>query len=166
MPNIARVLKEEISRIARKEAKVAVAPVRRPSVRARRDVAELKRRLAALEKASRQLLARLAKIEGAQPAPAQEESAAREWISGKGIKSLRRRLGLSQSQFAKLVGVSDQAVYNWESRSGMLKLRSATKASVFAVRGIGAREARRRLEEAQPAKKKGTKRRKPAAKKK
>ena len=115
-----------------------------------------------LEQQNSQLEARLAKVEAAQPAPA-AEPAGREWISGKGIKSLRRKLGVSQGDFAKLVGVSDQAVYMWESKPGMLKLRDTTKASVFAVRGIGAREAKARLEvlnNARKAKKPASRRRK------
>jgi DNA-binding transcriptional regulator YiaG len=147
MPNIAKVLREEIARISRKEAKAAVTPVRKPSIRVRSDVADLKRRMALLEKANKELLARLAKIEAAQPAPPATEPAGRGWISGKGIKSLRKRLGLSQADFARLVGVSEQAVYIWERKTGMVKFRDSTKAAVFAVRGIGAREAKDRLAE-------------------
>ena len=158
MPNIARVFREEIHRISRKEAKAAVAPMRKPSFRLRMDVADLKRRLVTLEKANKQLQDRLAKMEVAQPAIPSSDSTEREWISGKGIKSLRKRLGLSQTDFAKLVGVSNQAVYIWESKSGMLKLRNSTKTAVFAVRGIGAREARKRLEEMKAKKKPVSKR--------
>jgi len=39
------------------------------------------------------------------------------------------------------------AVYQWESKPAMLKLREKTKAAVFAVRDIGAREAKQRLAE-------------------
>ena len=39
MPNVMKVLKDEISRISRKEAKAAVSPVRKPSVRLRKHVA-------------------------------------------------------------------------------------------------------------------------------
>jgi len=39
MPNVAAVLKAEIARISRKEAKAAVSPIRKPSVRLRKDVA-------------------------------------------------------------------------------------------------------------------------------
>lgn len=156
MPNIAKVLREEIARISRKEAKAAVTPVRKPSVRVRKDVADLKRRMAALEKLVKVLVTQMSKIGAAQPvAPA--EPAGRGWISGKGIKSLRKRLGVSQAEFAKLVGVSDQAVYLWESKTGMLKLRESTKAAVMAVRGIGARDARRRLEEMKKPVSKGRK---------
>jgi DNA-binding transcriptional regulator YiaG len=147
MPNIAKVLKEEISRIARHEAKVAVSPIRKPTIRLRRDVADLKVRLALMEKVNKQLQVVLTKIQAAQPAAPATESESKGWISGKGIRSLRKRLGLSQAEFAKLVGVSDQGVYQWESKPGMLKLRPATKGAVFAVRGIGAKEAKQRLAE-------------------
>jgi DNA-binding transcriptional regulator YiaG len=147
MPNIAKVLKDEISRISRKEAKAAVAPIRRPSVRVRKDVADLKRQMATMEKANKVLQARLAKFEAAQPVVTAEPQNDRGWISGKGVKSLRKKLGLSQNDFAALVGVSGQAVYQWERKSGMLKLRNVTKDKVFAVRGIGTKEARQRLAE-------------------
>ncbi len=150
MPNIAKVLKEEISRISRHEAKVATAPIRKPTIRLRKDVANLKTRVGTLEKVCKELLSAVSQCQAAQPAPAPEE-AEKGWISGKGIRSLRKRLGLSQGEFAKLAGVSDQAVYLWEQKSGMLKLRSETKAAVFAVRGIGAREARKRLAAMAPA---------------
>jgi DNA-binding transcriptional regulator YiaG len=152
MPNIAKILKEEISRISRKEAKAAVSPTRKPSVRSRKDIADIKRRVALLEQANRLLLKRLSGIEGAQPAAASVEPAGKAWISGKGIKSLRKRLGLSQVEFAKLVGVSSMSVMRWEQKPGMLKLRGAAKASVFSVRKLGAREARERLAEMANAK--------------
>lgn len=144
MPNVAKVFREEISRISRHEAKVAVAPIRKPTIRLRKDVASLKTRLAALEKAHKELQAIVAKCQAAQPAPV-PETADKGWISGKGVKTLRKRLGLTQGELAKLVGVSSKAVTVWESKSGMLKLRDKTKVAVFAVRGIGAREAKERL---------------------
>ena len=145
MPNIAKVLKEEISRISRHESKVAVTPIRKPTIRLRKDVASLKIRLAVLEKLQKELQALVTKCQTAMPEPAPEQ-AEKGWISGKGIKRLRKRLGLSQGAFAKLVGVSSNAVTGWESKSGMLKLRDKTKAAVFAVRGIGSKEAKQRLE--------------------
>jgi len=158
MPNIAKVLKDEISRISRHEVKVAITPNRKPTIRLRKEVAELKIRLAALEKSGKELRALMGSIQTTQPVPAPEQ-AEKGWISGKGIVSLRRRLGLSQGEFAKLVGVSDQAVYLWERKPGMLKLRKETKAALFAVRGIGAREAKQRLAslKAKPSKKAASK---------
>ena len=148
MPNVAKVLKEEITRLARKEAKAAVSPIRRPSVRLRKDVTALKRRMVLLEQETKAMQALLKKMEAAQPAVPEAEK--KEWISGKGIKSLRNRLGLSQGELAKLVGVSRNTVYKWEIKPGMLKLRESTKAALFSLRGMGAREARKRLEAMKP----------------
>ena len=161
MPNIAKVLKEEISRISRHEAKLATTPIRKPTIRLRKDVANLKARLAALEKAHKELQSIVTKCQAAMPEPA-PKTAEKGWISGKGIKSLRKRLGLSQEEFARLVGVSSNAVYQWESKPGMLKLRDKTKAAVFAVRGIGAKDAKQRLEAMVKPVKKAKKASKPA----
>lgn len=158
MPNFVAPLRQEIARIARKEAKALVSPVKKPSGKLRSFVADLKRRVASLEKTNGQLQSRLAKLEASQPAPAASQDK-RGWISGKGIKSLRKKLGLSQAEFARLVGVSHITVYQWESKTGMLTFRGGTKAKVFAVRGIGAREAKARLAEMpkEPVVKKGKK---------
>ena len=162
MSNIVQVLKAEISRISRHEAKQAVAPFRKPTVAARYTFADLKRRVAALEKESKRVAALLAKL--SQPEPVAAPAGPKNWISGKGVRSLRQKLGLSQEAFAKLVGVSSQGVCVWESKPGMLRMRDATKAAVMAVRGLGAREAKQRLAEmatkvkakkAKPARKRG-----------
>ena len=145
MPNVITVLKAEISRIARREAKQAVAPFRKPATSARRTFADLKRRMAALEKEGRRLGSLLAKIP--QPEPQKAPARGKGWISGRGVRSLRRKIGLSQDAFAKLVGVSSNAVYQWESKPGMLRLRDNTRASVLAARQLGAREAKARLAE-------------------
>ena len=140
MSNIITALKAEIARIARKEAKQAVAPLHKPTVGARHVLADLKRRVAALEKENKRMAALLSKIP--QPEPKEEPAKAKGWISGKGVRSLRQKLGLSQDAFAKLVGVSPNCVYQWESKPGMLRLRENTRAAVFAARDLGAREAK------------------------
>lgn len=66
---------------------------------------------------------------------------------------MRRKLGLSQESFAKLVGVSPNAVYQWERKSGMLRLRSKTHAAVMAARKLGSREAKAKLAEVATVKK-------------
>ncbi|MEI6211301.1 MAG: hypothetical protein WCR06_06710, partial [bacterium] len=89
MSNVITVLKAEISRIARKEAKAAVAPFRKPTTSARRTFADLKRRVVTLEKEGRRLAALLAKVPQSEP---QADSAkAKGWISGKGVRSLRQK---------------------------------------------------------------------------
>ncbi len=55
MPDIPSVLKQEIARISKKQAKALVAPVRKSAVSFRKAIAELKRRISALERENRQV---------------------------------------------------------------------------------------------------------------
>ena len=70
MPNIASVLKEEIARVARKQARGELAVLKKASAQHRADIAALKRRLSGLE----QQLKRVGKAAG-RKAPAASESA-------------------------------------------------------------------------------------------
>ncbi len=149
MPNLGKMLKDEIARIGRREAKAVATPLQKRSIKIERATADLRKRLLTLEKENKRLLAALEPVLAAQqPAAAMaSEPPAREWISGKGVKRLRAKLGLSQHQFARLAGASDQAVYLWERRPGMLKLRDKTRVALLGLRGLGAREAKKRLAE-------------------
>jgi DNA-binding transcriptional regulator YiaG len=145
MPNIAQVLKQEIARLAAKEVRSAVAPLRRDKVALKKAVRDLRLRVESLEgdaallKAEQERSKRL--VIGALPA---KELAIR--ITAKGMRSLRRKLRLTQAEFAALVGVSTPTVWQWEKKTGALKVRDETKKAIFGVRDLGAREARRRLE--------------------
>jgi len=60
------------------------------------------------------------------------------------LRSLRSRLGLSAPQLALLLGVSEQSVYNWETKKATP--RKEQLAAIIAMRGIGKREAQQRLD--------------------
>ena len=142
MSNIAKVFKDEIVRLARKEAKSAVTPMRKPSVAVRKAVADLKRRVAILEKEDKRLGALVAKV----PQPRVEPGAGQKArITGKGMRSLRRSLRLSAEQLGRLLGISAQAVYKWEKKNGPLRVREATRTAILSVRDLGAREVKQRL---------------------
>ena len=153
MPNIGLVLKEEICRLARKEAKPELRELHGGNATLRRWVADLKRRVASLEKENRALSSRLNRLGGSVPEAApQELEKAR--ISARSIRILRKKFRLSQAEFARLVGVSMNCVYVWEQKEGRLGLRAQTRAAVLAVRKIGVREARARLEKMKEKEKK------------
>jgi DNA-binding transcriptional regulator YiaG len=152
MPNIAKVLKDEFSRVARRESKKALTSVSKPAAGLRRTTADLKRRVAQLEKELRLLRKSLDGISAGRQAGA-VETTDKARITAKGMRSLRRRLRLSGQEFAKLLGITPQVVYGWDKASGALRVRSTTRAAILAVRGIGAREAHKRLGEAKGAKK-------------
>ena len=69
------------------------------------------------------------------------EPQGRFWITGKGVKALRKRLGLTQAQFGKLAGVSVPTVVNWEGAPGKVNLRKAAAGKLQGLRGIGKRQA-------------------------
>lgn len=144
MPNVMQVLRSEITRLARKEVKASVSKVHKPTVQLKRNVAALKRIVASLAKENKRLSGVLGKIVVAQPTqPSELTTKAR--LTGKGIRSLRRKLRLSQADFGRLIGVSSQSVVNMEKKNGPLAVRKFTKAAIVAVREMGAREARAKL---------------------
>jgi DNA-binding transcriptional regulator YiaG len=144
--NIAQVLKAEISRISKREAKSLITPIRKSSAKIKPDIADLKNRLALLEKEYKRLNVLVINLASTQPAPTEAPSDDKARFTGKGVKAMRKKTGLSQKEFGKLTGVSTGAVVQWERKKGVLKLRDATKKAIMAVRGIGKVEARKRLD--------------------
>ncbi len=141
MPNVAAVLKEEISRLARREVGQQVRPLNKTIAEQRRTIADLKRQVAALARSQ----AFLQQQEKRRLAEAPEASAAEGVrFSAAWVKAGRERLGLSAEDYGLLVGVSAQTIYSWES--GKSKPRATALAGWAKVRGIGKREVLRRLE--------------------
>jgi len=144
MSSFADQLKAEIARIARKEVRAETRALKKANAQYRTDIAALKRRLADAERA----MARLAKGTGkaaskgaapqAQPSPAQ---GLRFRVAG--FASLRKKLGLSAADMGKLLGVSAQSVYHWET--GKSRPRASQLAAIAAVRKLGKREVTARL---------------------
>ncbi|MBT3192495.1 MAG: helix-turn-helix domain-containing protein [Verrucomicrobia bacterium] len=133
MPNIATVLKEEISRLARKEIRSNTEAMKKASSQHRRDIAALKRQVAELERQVAGLQTGLSKEDAAKDvAPAND---VRIRFTPKGLRSQRKRVGLSAAQYSKLLGVTPQSVYNWER--GVSRPRASQLAELAALRGIG-----------------------------
>ena len=151
MSNIAKALKAEISRISRKEAKSATGPVAKSNLVLKKTVVDLKKRLAALEKHNKRLLAGV-KREKQEVRPETSEETKKARITSTTIRSLRSKLGLTQAEFGKLAGVTTGAVYLWENKEGPLNLREKTKAALLAIKGMGAREAKEKLGNAETEK--------------
>lgn len=142
MSNIAQVLKSEIIRLSRKEVRAAANPLRSSNFILKKTVAELKKRVGALEAENKRLCA-IAEKEQARVSPDLVKKAR---ITSHGVKMLRTKLGLSQDSLAKLLGVSSQAVYAMEHKAGRLRLRPGTLSSLISLRGIGKRDAKKKLE--------------------
>ena len=137
MSNIMKELKSEISRLAKKESKAVVAPVKKVNATYRGLIAGLRKQVDSLQKEVSILKKAMPKVEKALTTT---EPEGRFWITGKGIKALRKRLGLTQAGLAKLAGVSGPAVVQWEKKSGKIGLRNTTAGRIQEIRGKGKRE--------------------------
>jgi DNA-binding transcriptional regulator YiaG len=141
MPNLGTLLKQEITRLSRREIRREVGTVKKASAVYRRDIAALKRQVNALERKStmlaKQTVAAVDKAFTTLP-----DRPVR--FVAKGLRSLRARLGLSAAQLALLLGVSEQSVYNWETKKATP--RKEQLAAIIGMRDLGKREVQQRLE--------------------
>ena len=139
--NIATALKSEISRVSRKEVRTELQALKKVTTKLRSDNADLKRRLADLERVVKQLSKGGTKKSAT--AGSQDEAGTVARFSGKGLAAQRKRLGLSAADFGKLIGVSGASVYNWEE--GKTRPRSTHMPGIAAIRGMGKKDAVGRL---------------------
>jgi DNA-binding transcriptional regulator YiaG len=142
MPNLTSILNEQIRRLARREITAQTKTTKRLTAQYRRDIAALKRQVAALQKTVAFLQAQEKRRVAQQPSPAKPAEGVR--FRADGIKSHRARLGLSAADYGRLVGASGLSVYYWVS--GKARPRTGQLTKLVAVRGIGKREALKRLE--------------------
>lgn len=146
MTQFAAQLKSEISRIAKKELRAETVLLKKSNAQYRADIAELKRRLTALEAALKRVTKSQPK---ADKAPVAEEESGGFRFRADGFASLRKKLGLSGMEMAQLLGVSNQSVYHWES--GKSRPRAAQLATIAAVRKLGKKEVAARLQATEAA---------------
>ena len=142
MTTFAAALKNEISRLARKEAKAVAAPANKAVARYRREIAQLKRQISGQQRTITILQKNQHSVSTNGMTAENGENGKR--FSAKSVKAQRRMTGLSAADYAKLVGVSGLTIYNWEA--GKSKPRKSQLAALVAARGLGKREAQRKLE--------------------
>ncbi len=140
MPNIGQVLRDEIARISRRESRKQSSVLQRASAAYRRDIAALKREIATLRRELKKTSSRPAALD----APATTSGKLR--FRADGFRTMRHRLGMSAAQMGKLLGVSEQSVYNWETKTATP--RSAHLPTIAKLRSLGKREAHKLLERA------------------
>ena len=143
MPDIGKLLKEEIKRLALRSSR----PLHKNM---KKDVALLKHAVAALKKENARMAKTCAALSEhmrgalAQSPALPEKTLGRLRIGPKLILAQRKRLDLSRVEFAKLLGVSAGAVVSWES--GKVRPRENVKAALAGIRQMGKSQARQRLQ--------------------
>ena len=137
MPDIGKVLKDEIARISKREVNSLLAAHIKTIRSLKQQVAELKKQIG-------------------QPAvkpPAEPKVASTDqpegkcgWFTSKGVAGMRKRLGLTRAQMATLCGVTAGAVSLWESAStGKLRLRTKTREALLKLRQMTPAAAKKAL---------------------
>lgn len=169
MANLANALKEEIGRLARKEIREQTAETAKSAAKNERDIAALKRQIedlrhklsslrtqdaptqtASKPKTSKKTASKKQDASARGDASTSAGQSSRTRFSAKGLKANRERLGLSADNYGKLIGVSGLSIYNWEQEKA--RPRENNVMALLSIRGIGKREAAKRLEAlAEPA---------------
>ena len=141
MPDVASVLKQEITRLARKEVAARTARQSKQIKGLKDTVRDLKQQVAALTQA----VSRLSKVTSPQLSPPEPpEDLASVRITPGSIRKHRKRLGLSQTEMGQLLKVVRITIARWEA--GKARPRGESRAAVAQLRGMGVREARALLE--------------------
>ena len=151
MPNLAAALKAEISRLARKEVRAEIEPMRKALAALKTELSAVKKKLRELESESRQrarAVRAASSRHSATPDTLGAEEAGGYRFSAKGLATNRKRLGLSAEQYGRLVGATGQAVAAWEKSSS--KPRAKYLPAIAGLRSVGKKEVARRLEALAP----------------
>ncbi len=143
MGKVESVIKTEIVRLARREMRQNFVPLNRDVRAMKSTLSQLRRAVAGLQR----FVAQQEKVMKAQKtvleAPPEEVKKAR--FSPRLMKTLRKRLGVTQREMATLAGVTVGAIYQWEK--GIFEPRGDKKKVLVALRKLRRREARRLLGE-------------------
>jgi DNA-binding transcriptional regulator YiaG len=144
MSSLISSLKSEITRVARKELKGELQSLRKASTVHRSEIAALKRQL-------KSLASELKAVKRNNKSAASAPSAADTVVKPSGIRftaerfaALRAKLGLTQTELAKVLGASSLSVHKWEK--GAAQPRAAQLAKIASAMKLGKREARALLQ--------------------
>lgn len=143
MSTFANQLKSEISRLAKKEVRAETQALKKASAAYRGEIAALKRRISGLEAQIKKMGKGTGRAKVVEIAEVESTSSLRFRVAG--FAALRKKLGISAAEMGKLLGVSAQSVYHWET--GKTKPRAGQLAAIAALRKIGKRAVTAKLAE-------------------
>ncbi len=143
MGKVEGVIKAEIVRLARREMRQNFVPLNRDVRAMKSTLSQLRRAVTGLQRFVAQQEKAMKAQKTVLEAPPEEVKKAR--FSPRLMKTLRKRLGVTQREMAALAGVTVGAIYQWEK--GIFEPRGEKKRVLVALRKLRRREARRLLEE-------------------
>jgi DNA-binding XRE family transcriptional regulator len=147
MTTYAESFKREVARVSKKEVRGEITPLRKATTTHRSEIAALKKTVKSLEATVRQLVklanrtgataaapAKVAKADKAAPSPRSQGS-----FDASAFAEHRKQMGLTQAQWAKVVGVSSLSIYKWEK--GGVQPREKQLAAIREAMSLGKRRA-------------------------
>jgi DNA-binding XRE family transcriptional regulator len=147
MTTYAESFKREVARVSKKEVRGEITPLRKATTTHRSEIAALKKTVKSLEATVRQLVklanrtgataaapAKVAKADKAAPSPRSHGA-----FDASAFAEHRKQMGLTQAQWAKVVGVSSLSIYKWEK--GGVQPREKQLAAIREAMSLGKRRA-------------------------
>jgi DNA-binding transcriptional regulator YiaG len=151
MANLTSLLRDEITRLAKRQINAEIVPLKKRWAQQRRVIASLKEECSTLRREVAQLSKRAHQASATQvSSDAGNAGTPRRRFSADGLRAFRNRLGLTVRDLARLLDVSEQTIYNWETAS--TRPQPAMIDTIARLRALGKRELKARLLELQEAK--------------
>ena len=142
MGKLEGIIKDEIIRLAKREMRMKFVPLRRDVRSLKITASQLRKSVLGLQRVVSQQERQM----GPKPVPeVTPEDMKKARFSPRLIKSLRKHLGVSQREMAKLAGVTAGAVFQWEK--GKFEPKDDKKKVLVGLRKLGRQNARKLLAE-------------------
>ena len=137
MGKLEGIIKDEIIRLAKREMKMRFVPLRRDVRSLKITASQLRKSVLGLQR----FVSQQERQMGPKPVPeVSPEDMKKTRFSPRLVKSLRKHLGVSQRELAKLAGVSVGAVFLWEK--GKFEPKDDKKKVLVGLRKLGRQNAR------------------------
>jgi len=153
MGKLEATIKSEIERLAKKELRKVSVPLKKDVRSLKKTVSQLRKAILPLQRFTAGQQKELAKREIQLEVSPEEIKKSR--FSPRLVKTLRKKLKISQRELAILAGVSITAIQNWEAAK--VTPRAAKKARLAALRKLGRTEVKKLLAQKAPEAAKGRK---------
>ena len=141
MGKVGSIIKSEIIRLAKGELRKVSNPLGKDVRSLKNTVSQLRKSVLAIERFAAQKQKELSKREIRLEAPPEETKKAR--FSPRLLRSLRKRLGITQKELAVLAGVTVGAVQKWET--GKFRPKNDKMAALVGLKKLGRQSVRKLL---------------------
>ena len=142
MGKVGSIIKSEIIRLAKREMRKVSVPLGRDVRSLKNTVSQLRKSVLAIERFVVQKQKELSKREIRLEAPPEELKKSR--FSPRLIRSLRKKLRITQKELAVLAGVTVGAVQKWET--GKFRPKNDKRAALVGLKKLGRQSVRKLLE--------------------